>query len=164
MFFSAIRRLGFLATLGLGLWLISKIAAERADRRHLSRSTAPWPAVPVDGQEPEAKADPKVGPIVAHANDDEVEPDPIGRAPQTVALSGSGRVMSHQLPHLEAPDPSAWVEPDGGSCPLDHPVKAKLTSHIYHEPGMAAYRRTNADRCYTDGAGAENDGFVRAKR
>lgn len=57
-----------------------------------------------------------------------------------------------------------WVEPVGGVCPPSHPVKAKLSSLIYHLPGMVAYDRTRANRCYPDPQAAEADGFVRAKR
>ncbi|HET9442193.1 MAG TPA: hypothetical protein VFO65_02650 [Acidimicrobiales bacterium] len=58
----------------------------------------------------------------------------------------------------------AWVEPDDGACPSTHPVKAKLASRLFHLPGMFAYARTRADRCYRDGPAAEQDGFTRAKR
>ncbi len=64
----------------------------------------------------------------------------------------------------KAPAQAAWVEPVGGTCPPSHPVKAKLSSLIYHLPGMVAYERTRANRCYTDAQAAEADGFVRAKR
>jgi hypothetical protein len=57
-----------------------------------------------------------------------------------------------------------WVEPDGGTCPASHPVKAKLASGIFHVPGGQNYERTNADRCYVDAPGAEADGLRRAKR
>lgn len=58
----------------------------------------------------------------------------------------------------------AWVEPEGTSCPASHPVKGKLSSGIYHLPGMAAYDRTRPDRCYAGPEGAEADGLTRAKR
>ncbi|MDP9441670.1 MAG: hypothetical protein M3P34_05745 [Actinomycetota bacterium] len=64
----------------------------------------------------------------------------------------------------KAPAQAAWVEPVGGTCPPTHPVKAKVSSLIYHLPGMVAYERTRANRCYTDAEAAEADGFVRAKR
>lgn len=60
--------------------------------------------------------------------------------------------------------PQPWVEPTGIECPPTHPAKAKLSSMLYHLPGMAAYNRTRPDRCYVDGAAAEADGFIRAKR
>lgn len=63
------------------------------------------------------------------------------------------------------PSESGWTFPaEDGSCPLGHPIKAKLRSGIYHEPGMAAYDRTRADRCYTTAETAEADGLRRAKR
>src|SRR5207249_4137747 len=45
-----------------------------------------------------------------------------------------------------------WVEPIAGECPPTHVVKGKLTSGIYHLPGMTAYARTKPDRCYLDAA------------
>jgi micrococcal nuclease len=67
----------------------------------------------------------------------------------------------------KAPKPklvAAWVEPKGGVCPTSHPVKAKLTSKIFHLPGMLNYDRTNPDRCYKDAPSAEKDGLRPAKR
>jgi hypothetical protein len=69
-----------------------------------------------------------------------------------------------------APEPApgdttrTWVKPEDGACPASHPVKAKLRSKVFHLPGMAHYNRTNADRCYSDAAAAEADGFRQAKR
>ncbi|HEX2698895.1 MAG TPA: hypothetical protein VHM89_01665 [Acidimicrobiales bacterium] len=57
-----------------------------------------------------------------------------------------------------------WVEALGMETPTSHPVKAKLSSMLYHLPGMAFYERTRPDRCYVDAAAAEADGFTRAKR
>lgn len=62
-----------------------------------------------------------------------------------------------------APD-RAWVEPTGGTCPPSHPIKAKLSSKIFHLPGMFAYDRTNPDRCYRDAEAASGDGLRQAKR
>ena len=63
-----------------------------------------------------------------------------------------------------APTAAPWVEPVGDACPTSHPVKAKLSSKIFHLPGMANYERTNPDRCYLDAAEAEADGLRPAKR
>lgn len=63
-----------------------------------------------------------------------------------------------------APPVAAWIAPEGDTCPVTHPVKAKMSSSIYHLPGMAAYERTKPDRCYRDEATAEADGLRRAKR
>ena len=58
----------------------------------------------------------------------------------------------------------AWVEPDGDGCPATHPVKAKLASGIFHEPGGQMYDRTMPDRCYRDAAAALADGLRASKR
>jgi hypothetical protein len=62
-----------------------------------------------------------------------------------------------------APQPP-WVPPGPDGCPSTHQVKAKLSSMIYHLPGMAFYARTVPDRCYASADEAEADGFARAKR
>ena len=64
-----------------------------------------------------------------------------------------------------APSPSAWTEPNpDGTCPPTHPVKAKLTSGIYHVPGTGNYERTKPDRCYVNAEAANADGLRPAKR
>ena len=70
-----------------------------------------------------------------------------------------------ERPWPPLPDvPASWVEPTGAVCPTSHPVKAKLSSKIFHVPGSASYDRTNPDRCYVDAAAAEADGLRPAKR
>ena len=59
---------------------------------------------------------------------------------------------------------AAWVDPVDAACPPTHPVKAKMSSGIYHVPGGAMYARTKPDRCYADTAAAEADGLRPAKR
>ena len=56
------------------------------------------------------------------------------------------------------------IEPVDGECPSSHPVKGKLSSGIYHQPGGFNYERTRADRCYLDSAAAESDGLRPSKR
>lgn len=77
-------------------------------------------------------------------------PMPVPRAPATAV----------------SPDPAAtpWVEPADGACPASHPVKAKLSSGIFHPPDGQLYERTVADRCYRDAAAAEADGLRASKR
>ena len=58
----------------------------------------------------------------------------------------------------------AWVEPSGDVCPTTHPIKAKLSSKIFHMPGGVNYGRTRPDRCYASEGEAVADGFTRAKR
>ena len=73
-------------------------------------------------------------------------------------------------PSVATPEPTPtatatpWVEADNGSCPISHPVKAKLSSGIFHVPGGQNYDRTKADRCYSDATAAETDGLRQAKR
>ncbi len=85
-------------------------------------------------------------------------PLPGGPWPPLVAVPGPGPGPA------PAEEPPAWVEPAGGSCPDTHPVKAKLTSGIYHLPGMLNYERTRPDRCYATAEAAEADGLRPAKR
>jgi hypothetical protein len=66
-------------------------------------------------------------------------------------------------PRVVAAEP-AWVEPQAASCPVHHPVKAKVSSGIFHVPGGASYGRTIPDRCYRDADVAEADGLRRARR
>ena len=57
-----------------------------------------------------------------------------------------------------------WVEPVGGTCPTGYPVKASLSSGIFHVAGGLFYDRTRPDRCYRDPAEATADGLRQAKR
>ena len=61
-------------------------------------------------------------------------------------------------------EPEPWVEPDDGACPVTHPVKAKMQSGIFHEPGGQMYDRTVPDRCYRDANAATADGLRASKR
>jgi hypothetical protein len=84
-------------------------------------------------------------------------------APPTVAE----RPGPVEAPIVPEPDPvaEAWVEPAGdGSCPDGYPVKAKLSSKIFHVPEGALYERTEPDRCYASPEAAEADGLRASKR
>jgi outer membrane biosynthesis protein TonB len=86
---------------------------------------------------------------------------PSGKAPASAAgKAPAGKAGAAR----KARPPVAFVEPKGGVCPKSHPVKAKVSSFIYHLPGMLAYERTTPDRCYRGPEEAEADGFRRAKR
>ena len=56
------------------------------------------------------------------------------------------------------------MEPVAGTCPEGYPVKAKMTSGIYHVKGGLSYGRTTPDRCYVSAEAAEADGLRPAKR
>jgi hypothetical protein len=170
MLASALRRLGLLTTLGLAIWLIGKFRAD-----HRVPMATPWPQVPTDEPGPAPAAAAAEAPAPVAPPTEETAPKPRVRA-QNVALRRPGQVISlpvppaEQLlltaaePQPEAPAGPAWLEPVDGACPPGYPVKAKLSSHLYHEQGMLAYKRTHPDRCYINSAAAERDGFVRAKR
>ncbi len=57
-----------------------------------------------------------------------------------------------------------WVPALDDQCPAGFPIKAKLSSGIFHAPGQMAYERTNPDRCYPTATAAEDDGLRAAKR
>ncbi|HEV8115206.1 MAG TPA: hypothetical protein VGP53_03135, partial [Acidimicrobiales bacterium] len=57
-----------------------------------------------------------------------------------------------------------WVEPVGGACPTGYPVKASLSSGIFHVVGGLFYERSTPDRCYRTPSAAEGDGLRQAKR
>jgi hypothetical protein len=64
----------------------------------------------------------------------------------------------------EPPGERLWVAANDGVCPPSHPVKAKLSSKIFHTPGARNYGRTHADRCYPDEQSAAADGLRPALR
>ncbi len=80
--------------------------------------------------------------------------------------NGQGAATPPTASAASEPPPAGrmWVEPEGTVCPTSHPVKAKLSSSIFHLPGMTAYERTTPDRCYPDAESAEADGLRQAKR
>lgn len=58
----------------------------------------------------------------------------------------------------------SWADPVDEECPDGFPVKAKLSSGIFHVPGGQSYDRTAPDRCYRSADLAEADGLRAAKR
>ena len=80
---------------------------------------------------------------------------------------GYGPLTTDDWPPVPVKSPTAgeevWVEPDGRTCPVSHPIKAKLSSGRFHLPGMAVYDRTIPDRCYATPEAAELDGLQRSK-
>jgi hypothetical protein len=64
----------------------------------------------------------------------------------------------------EPPGERIWVPANDGVCPQSHPVKAKLSSKIFHTPASRNYSRTKADRCYPDETSAQADGLRPAQR
>jgi len=127
--------LGVLAGLAYGVW--RAIEANRVDSDP-GWEPQPFPFPP----QPRTTAPP---PVVGIASD-----------------SSTAGAVSKTEPLVEAR--RAWCEPTDGTCPPTHPIKAKLSSRIFHVPGGFSYDRTIPDRCYADTAAAEADGFRAAKR
>ena len=110
-------------------------------------------------------------PLPAPATPSEPWP-PLPPEPATTAASPTAPTEPTAMPEpdgvpvADAPAGGrSYVEPtaDGG-CPDGYPIKAKLSSKIFHSPGQLNYDRTTPDRCYVDAAAAEADGMRAAKR
>jgi hypothetical protein len=136
-------RIGLLLGLvgGVAFALTKRLANQTADAP-AARTPKPWPRLESD---PTVAAPPIARPI----------PDPAAPA------AGAATKTATKAPPKVA---KRWVEPTAGACPTSHPVKAKVSSKIFHLPGMTNYERTNPDRCYADSADAESDGLRAAKR
>jgi hypothetical protein len=90
-----------------------------------------------------------------------------GRAPGGSSRPSSGPAGKAPPAAPAPPEPvaaEAWVEPVDDACPPSHPVKAKLSSGIFHVPGGRHYDRTVPDRCCQDAAAAEADGLRQSKQ
>ena len=108
--------------------------------------TAPEPA-----PEPEAKKAAKAPKKAATA-----------KAPAKAPAKKAAKKAAKATPEPVSTEP--WVAPQGTFCPPSHPIKAKLSSRIFHLPGMFAYPRTAPDRCYAREEDAIEDGLTKAKR
>ena len=95
------------------------------------------------------------------------------RVAATPPTEGTWEAAPFPFPPIPRPAPAprpqangavaSSVEPLDGVCPASHPVKGKLASGIFHEPGGRNYERTRADRCYVDATAAESDGLRPSK-
>lgn len=157
--------------IGLRVGLLGGIAAAAVKMVQSRRSTpavapSPAPAAPPptapNADWPPLQPEPTPVAPEAPAVEAEVEtPAPVRKAAAKkapAAKKAAGRTRKAAAPA------TAWVEPTGSVCPPSHPVKAKLSSRLYHLPGMFAYARTVPDRCYGTAEEAEGDGLVKAKR
>ncbi len=127
-----------------------------------STSAEPWPPVDLAGS---ATTEATTGATTGAAPADEAEV--LLEAEDALEADAEmAAEVAEVAPDSAAADaPGSWSDPaDDGSCPTSHPVKAKLTSKVFHLPGMANYERTKADRCYLDAGAAEADGLRQAKR
>jgi hypothetical protein len=149
------RSFRFGLTAGVLLGLAFALVKVLGGRRTSEPEPAPFPARAWPRLEP----DPDVVPASRSTS---LEPDP--EAPSPPARKPAAKKATAEKAAAKANASSAWVEPSGDVCPTSHPVKAKLSSKIFHLPGMLNYDRTKPDRCYRDGGSAEADGLRPAKR
>ena len=93
-------------------------------------------------------------------------PVPAAKAPAKKAVAKKAAASKAAAGKAAAPPPARkWVEPvSPDMCPDSHPIKAKLSSKLFHLPGMFAYPRTKPDRCYGTEESAVADGLTKAKR
>ncbi|MEX2255242.1 MAG: hypothetical protein WEC34_07380 [Acidimicrobiia bacterium] len=128
-------------TLGLGLLAGAAYAVWRAIEANRSPTSAEWEPQPFPFP-PQPRSDLR---------------------PEKAPGAGAER-RAVAAPADTAAGEQRFVEPTEGACPATHPVKAKLSSKIFHVPGGLSYERTVPDRCYVDAAAAEAEGFRAAKR
>lgn len=155
--------------------LAAVVAAVKAMRRSedplpkpSSAPSDPWP--PLRGEGAAARTESPWTPDAAPAPN---TPDPEAAAPAVA----SARPESTDDATVRSPEPdgvpvaatptqgASWTAPDdAGECPDGYPIKAKMSSKIFHSPGQLNYDRTTPDRCYVDATAAEADGLRAAKR
>ncbi|MEZ5178600.1 MAG: hypothetical protein R2746_10070 [Acidimicrobiales bacterium] len=150
-------RFGWLVGLSLGFGLVAALAARvvhgrrtelGARRRRPVRLEPPQPYVPL----------PTPAPRVVTVPVDEADPAPLADLAVELVVDAPDDVV------IDLVEGTVWVKPVEGACPEGYPVKAKLSSGIFHLPGMAAYGRTTPDRCYASAEDALADGLRAAKR
>ena len=91
-------------------------------------------------------------------------PRPTFETMGTSVVTEPAPAKAPEKPKPVAKEAKPWVEPKAdGTCPKSHPIKAKLSSGIFHSPGGANYERTKPDRCYRDAEAALADGLRAAK-
>jgi hypothetical protein len=147
-------------------------ATAEAPDLDVANDAAAEAAVPAAAETTEADTPVVVPPMAPLTSDAEHEPlaamtlTPAAVAPATKAWKSTRKAATGPTPARTRVRKSRrpWVDPVGTDAPASHPVKAKLSSMLYHLPGMAFYGRTHPDRCYIDAETAEADGFTRAKR
>jgi hypothetical protein len=101
------------------------------------------------------------------AGTSEADKSDAGKATPTRAAKPTRKGPARKSPTGRAEEPPGerlWVPANDGVCPQTHPVKAKLSSKIFHTPSGRNYSRTKADRCYPDEASAQADGLRPALR
>jgi hypothetical protein len=163
-------RLGLLAGVGVGILKVVK-GRKASDPWADSWVSTGAPGATRPSPAPVAVAAPKPA---ATAESAAPVPEPAAAAaPKPAAPAGSKAAKpgpsgpARKSPTGKAEEPPGerlWVAANDGVCPQTHPIKAKLSSKIFHTPASRNYSRTKADRCYPDEASAQADGLRPAQR
>ena len=138
--------------LGGAIAAVLKAVQGRTSSAPAPVTPAPWTPIP---DAPPVVVPPKPAAPRPSVSIADLQEAPIKKAPAKKAAAPKPKPAKTVEP---------WVEPVDGECPPTHPVKAKMSSKIYHLPGGFNYARTRPDRCYLDAAAAEADGLRPAKR
>jgi hypothetical protein len=160
-------RLGLLS--GIAAAVVKTVQARRGSQGRDDAGAPPtWPPLAEPAPAPQAPEAARVTePEVPHLQAEETTPAPVRKLPAKKTGTTKKAPATKKAAAKKGASPataSAWVEPTGAVCPPSHPVKAKLSSKLFHLPGMFAYARTVPDRCYRSEADAEADGLRKAKR
>lgn len=150
-----------LGTVGAMVALVAKLLQRRRSDAGPPAGPGTWPRLDLP-EEGSTAAPPAAEAAALEREAAELERRMAATATELVGASTAAPDGAESSNGSEAP--TAWVEPDDATCPASHPVKAKMTSKVFHLPGMAHYGRTRPDRCYPDAASAEADGLRQAKR
>lgn len=172
-------RLGLLAGLGVGIvkavkgrkapdpWADSWVSTGTPGATRPSPApvapVAPKPATPADTPAAPAEATGDDAQESDQASTEAASAEGAAAKPSTArATKQTRKGPARKSPTGKAEDPPGermWVAAKDGVCPPSHPVKAKLSSKIFHTPESRNYSRCNADRCYPDEASAQADGL-----
>jgi hypothetical protein len=168
-------RLGLLAGIGVGILKVVK-GRKSADPWADSwvstgppGGTRPSPAPVAAATNPAAEAPPASSkpPTPSKANKSGADKAEASKSAPSRAAKPTRTGPARKSPTGRAEEPPGerlWVPANDGVCPTTHPVKAKLSSKIFHTPGGRNYTSTKADRCYPDEASAQADGLRPALR
>lgn len=164
-------RLGLLV--GVAVAVVKAMQSWRANEEPPPYVAPPSPWPPVDRSAPTVKPAAAVEPepvmeaatfVEAPAVMEETPPARRERPLEAAPAPGVAKKRAAKKPAAPAAEARIWVEPSGSACPPSHPIKAKLSSKLFHLPGMLAYDRCKPDRCYATEPDAVADGLQKAKR
>jgi hypothetical protein len=162
-----VRKLAFLITLGaLVALLVKKLRGDPAPQFSNHPTVKGGPVVdPIRQPTPAARPAPRDPTVPASGTTLVAAPeDPTKPEDDDAPVATPVPAAPVAAPATAAPGEQTWVAPIDGACPDGYPIKAKVKSGIFHQPGGTAYERTTPDRCYPDAAAAQADGLRAAKR